>query len=66
MSDRSDANDAGSVREMALTDGAVDQVRRAAAGMPSGEPGTCAECGRELPRIVGGYCGRCRDELGLP
>jgi len=34
-----------------------------AAAIQKGEPGVCEECGRELPRLVNGHCGRCRDEL---
>lgn len=28
----------------------------------AGVPGECVECGEEMPRLVGGLCGYCRDE----
>ncbi len=34
--------------------------------VPAGEPGECEWCGRDLPRLIGGACGRCRDEHRLP
>ena len=40
----------------------VMAVRRAAANIPAGEPGDCAECGEFFTRTVGGYCCRCRDK----
>ena len=33
--------------------------------MPKGAPGECDWCGEESPRIVRGYCARCRDGLGI-
>lgn len=38
-------------------------IRRAAAEIPIGSPGECAECGDFKTRLVQGVCGRCRDEL---
>ena len=39
-------------------------AQQKAAEIPIGEPGECEECGRkDLPRLVNGHCGRCRDEL---
>lgn len=46
-------------------DRAEAAIRFAASQIPIGEPGECEECGRELSRLVGGFCGRCRDQLGL-
>ena len=39
------------------------KAQNKAALIPKGEPGECEECGRNLPRLVNGHCGRCRDEL---
>ena len=39
----------------------VAAIRRAAAAMPTGEPGDCNGCGEYFTRTVDGYCGRCRD-----
>mgnify|MGYP000364323162 CR=1 FL=1 len=40
------------------------KAQEKAAKIPIGEVGECLECGRKnLPRIVNGHCGRCRDEL---
>jgi len=33
--------------------------------MAKGEPGECDWCGEESPRLVNGYCARCRDEYKL-
>jgi len=33
--------------------------------MAKGKPGECEWCGEESPRIVKGYCARCRDDLGI-
>lgn len=29
--------------------------------IPAGEPGVCDECGDDMPRLVNGRCGYCRD-----
>jgi RNA polymerase-binding transcription factor DksA len=29
--------------------------------IPAGEPGECEDCGEEMPRLVNGRCGYCRD-----
>lgn len=29
--------------------------------IPVGEPGECEECGEDMPRLVDGRCGYCRD-----
>jgi RNA polymerase-binding transcription factor DksA len=36
-------------------------IRAARAPVPAGVPGQCEECGEEMPRLVGGRCGFCRD-----
>lgn len=41
-------------------------ARYAVAKMPKGEAGECDGCGEYFERTVNGYCGRCRDRLGLP
>lgn len=38
-------------------------VRRAAAAIPEGEPGECADCGEESPRLVERLCARCRERI---
>lgn len=29
--------------------------------IPAGEPGQCEQCGEDMPRLVNGRCGYCRD-----
>jgi len=53
-------------RDEVELDAGISLVRRAAANIPKGEAGECEECGEYFIRIVNGYCGRCRDKLGLP
>jgi len=36
-----------------------------AAAIPEGRPGECDFCGEESPRIVNGYCAKCRDQYGF-
>lgn len=36
-------------------------ISAARAPVPAGEPGECDECGEEMPRLVEGRCGFCRD-----
>ncbi len=43
----------------------INQIRKAASEMPKGVEGECEHCGYSFKRIVGGYCGRCRDELRI-
>lgn len=45
------------------TESSLAMVRRAAAGIPAGEPGECEECGEESPRLVERLCARCRDRI---
>jgi RNA polymerase-binding transcription factor DksA len=36
-------------------------IAAARAPIPAGEPGECEDCGEEMPRLVNGRCGYCRD-----
>lgn len=36
-------------------------ISAARAAVPAGEPGECHECGEDMPRLVEGRCGFCRD-----
>lgn len=36
-------------------------IRSARAPVPAGSPGECEECGEDMPRLVAGRCGYCRD-----
>lgn len=36
-------------------------LRAARAPVPAGVPGECEECGEDMPRLVNGRCGYCRD-----
>lgn len=58
MADECDiANDlADSERSAALS-----KALSVAAAIPAGVAGTCVECGEDMPRLVGGRCGYCRD-----
>ena len=59
------AGDADYATDLAQTaaDDAIARIRRAASAMPAGAPGECLGCEEESPRLVGGYCARCRDRL---
>lgn len=37
------------------------QIAAARVPVPEGVPGECEECGADMPRLVGGRCGYCRD-----
>ena len=37
------------------------RIALAARPVPVGVPGVCEECGEDMPRLVGGRCGYCRD-----
>lgn len=41
----------------------LDRSLRAvrAASIPAGVPGECEDCGEDMPRLVNGLCGFCRD-----
>lgn len=49
-----------------LDDATINHIRQIAANIPKGEPGECVHCGEDFPRLVKGYCARCRDKLGRP
>jgi len=36
-------------------------LRAARAAVPAGAPGECKQCGEDMPRMVDGRCGYCRD-----
>lgn len=36
-------------------------LRAARADVPAGIPGECVQCGEDMPRLVDGRCGYCRD-----
>jgi hypothetical protein len=36
-------------------------LARLRAPIPAGEPGECEQCGEDMPRLVDGRCGYCRD-----
>ena len=40
------------------------QIRTARAPIPVGEAGECEGCFEEMPRLVNGKCGYCRDGRG--
>lgn len=48
------------------TDRAVDNIRKAAAELPPGEPGDCDLCGEWSGRLIKGVCAPCRDRFKLP
>jgi hypothetical protein len=41
-------------------------LRAAREPMPAGEPGECDGCGEQMPRLVDGRCGYCRDGRRRP
>jgi len=43
----------------------IAQVRRDAANIKKGYPGECESCEEPSPRLVHGYCARCRDKYDL-
>jgi hypothetical protein len=46
----------------AIAEAALErQIAAARAPVPAGEPGECEGCGEDMPRLVGGRCGFCRD-----
>ncbi len=52
-------------RTQADEENAISEARKRAALIPIGAPGECEYCGFEFERLVGGACGRCRDEFKL-
>jgi hypothetical protein len=36
-------------------------LRAARAPIPAGVPGECADCDEDMPRLIDGRCGFCRD-----
>lgn len=62
MADIADISDDGIE---AVTSDAVKQSARFVAAMPVGEPGECDKCGEQMPRLVNGWCCRCRDKYKM-
>lgn len=60
MADEADVSD---VRQEAQTSGRINEIRRAAAEIPEGEPGECWHCGEWSGRLVDGACAPCRDRF---
>lgn len=58
--------DLASSFEMRERERAEQLAREAAAKIPTGEPGECDYCGYFKQRLVGGACGKCRDDFKLP
>lgn len=44
-----------------VADKLEQQIRAARAPIPHGEPGECETCFEQMPRLVNGRCGYCRD-----
>jgi hypothetical protein len=66
MSERGDIIDQANDRAAEYIADREADIRRAAAGIPAGEPGDCDRCGLPNPRLVNGACARCRDKYRLP
>lgn len=66
MSDRGDIVDRGNERAAQMTADSEAAIRRAAAAIPTGEPGECGLCGEWSGRLVNGACAPCRDHYKLP
>jgi RNA polymerase-binding transcription factor DksA len=45
----------------AHTERSIAAVRAASAQIERGQPGECASCGEDMPRLVGRLCAPCRD-----
>lgn len=60
-----DELDLAEERREIFADDAIRTVQRKAAAMPVGEPGECDKCGEDMPRLVNGWCCRCRDKWKL-
>lgn len=48
--------------EIVIDDG-VRAIQRRAAKFIVGSPGDCDKCGETMPRLVEGWCCRCRDRF---
>ena len=62
MADEADDADASIEHTINI---AILNAYNAAKSIPTGEAGECDGCGEYFVRLVGGYCGRCRDKWGL-
>jgi hypothetical protein len=61
-----DVCDVSQDRLEAMDEEAAIRIKKAAAAIPKGEPGVCQWCDGEFIRLVGGACGKCRDDYKLP
>lgn len=51
----------------AITEAHLERSLAAArAPIPAGQPGECEQCGEDMPRLVDGRCGYCRDGRSRP
>lgn len=66
MSDLGDIIDRANDRAAEITADREAEIRRAAAAIPTGEPGDCEICGAWSGRLVDGHCAPCRDRYRLP
>lgn len=57
-----DVDQATEVTEASL----AANIEAARGEIPEGEPGECAYCGEDMPRLVNEACAPCRDLHGLP
>ena len=54
------ADDVDRANDVAAAD-LARSIAVARAPVPAGEPGACENCGEDMPRLVNGRCGYCRD-----
>ena len=46
-------------------DMSINSIRQRASNIEKGYPGECESCEEPSPRLVHGYCARCRDKYDL-
>lgn len=61
MNKEADILDQANATSELLSDLSVSAIRKAAADIPTGEPGECVECAEFNQRLVHGRCSPCRD-----
>lgn len=44
---------------------AINEIARKVAAMQPGNPGECDKCGEDMPRLVNGWCCKCRDKYKM-
>lgn len=47
------------------TNDAINNASNLVAAMAKGKPGECDKCGEDMPRLVNGWCCRCRDKYKM-